>query len=347
MKKSLLSLVAFVFGISAFAGIANWLSISDIFSNGEPSVNTAYTQLLNDYSPEWWYLDGVSLTCEVSENGGITITSPRIGDSIDETAPAYRLFLSPYRISQIKDGEPSVDNWNIKMIEQKVDSNISEVSFKLSSTDVSESQAYYGFITPLDMYDVVWTPSKEICFQINKNVCMLDTECDTFDLVVNPVSDEHGSAPEANPEANPEETNPEVAPEDTHGSADCISMEYANVRHTSDGKNITLTWTAVAGGGDVDIAIFNPDDEVFEKIATVKMSDEKYVYPMRWNGVQNFILTNECWQAKYKADEGIKEWEPEKIVTPATGPAENIMYIAIAAIILYGAYAIFFRKSDN
>jgi hypothetical protein len=55
-------------------------------------------------------LDGVSLTCEVSENGGITITSPRIGDSIDETAPAYRLFLSPYRISQIKDGEPSVDN---------------------------------------------------------------------------------------------------------------------------------------------------------------------------------------------------------------------------------------------
>jgi hypothetical protein len=123
---------------------------------------------------------------------------------------------------------------------------------------------------------------------------MLDTECDTFDLVVNPVSDEHGSAPEVNPEANPEETNPEVAPEDTHGSADCISMEYANVRHTSDGKNITLTWTAVAGGGDVDIAIFNPDDEVFEKIATVKMSDEKYVYPMRWNGVQNFILTNEC-----------------------------------------------------
>ena len=97
----------------------------------------------------------------------------------------------------------------------------------------------------------------------------------------------------------------------------------------------------------IDIAIFNPNDEVFEKIATVKMSDEKYVYPMRWNGVQNFILTNECWQAKYKADEWIKEWEPEKIVTPATGPAENIMYIAIAAIILYGAYAIFFRKSDN
>lgn len=345
MKKSLLSLVAFVFGISAFAGIANWLSISDIFENGKPTVNTAYTQLLNEYSSDWWYLDGVSLTCEIDGNN-LTIVSPRIGDSIDETAPAYRLFLSPYRISQIKSGDPAVDNSKIKMIEQKVESNISEVNFKLTTNDVSDSQSYYGFITPLDMYDVVWTPSKEICFQINKNVCMLDTNCDTFDLVVNPT-------PEVTQEPEPEVVNPEVTqepevqdPEGVHPSADCVSMEFANVRHTSDGKNITLTWTDV-GGGDVDIAIFNPDDEVFEKLATVKMSDERYVYKMRWNGVQNFILTNECWQSKYKADEGITEWEPEKIVTPATGPAENIMYIAIAAIILYGAYAVFFRKSDN
>lgn len=347
MKKSLLSLVAFVFGITAFAGIANWLSIYDIFSNGEPLVNTAYTQLLNDYSPEWWYLDGNSLVCNIDANGNLTITSPRIWDSIDETATTYRLFLSPYRISQIKSGEPTVDNSNIKAFEQKVDSNISEVNFKLSKSDVSDAQAYYGFITPLDMYDVVWTPSKEICFQINKNVCMLDTECDTFDLVVNPTASEPEK--DTTPEVTTQNPEPEVTtdPEKTHGSAECVSMEYANVRHTSDGKNITLTWTAVGEGGDVDIAIFNPNDEVFEKIATVKMSAERYVYPMRWNGVQNFILTNECWQAKYKADEGIVEGEPEKIVTPATGPAENIMYIAIAAIILYGAYTIFFRKSDN
>ena len=131
MKKLLLSLVAFVFGISAFAGIANWLAISDIFTNGEPSVNTAYTQLLNNYSPEWWYLDGISLTCDIN-NGNLTITSPTIKDSIDETAPAYRLFLSPYRISQIKDGEPSVDNSNINMFEQKIESNVAELNFKLS-----------------------------------------------------------------------------------------------------------------------------------------------------------------------------------------------------------------------
>ena len=73
---------------------------------------------------------------------------------------------------------------------------------------------------------------------------------------------------------------------------------------------------------------------------------EKYDYKMQWDGEQNFMLTNGCKEVRYKADAKKSTPEPE-IVTPATGPAENILYIAIAAIILYGAYAIFFRKSDN
>ena len=344
MKKSLLSLVALVFWVSAFSGIASWLSISDIFAdNGNPKVNTAYAQLLNEYNTDWWYLDGVTLKCDI-EGNSVNIVSPRIGDSIDDTAPDYRLFLSPYRVDQLRNGDVSVDTSYIKMMEQQIADNAWEVNFKLTTVDIDDNQTYYGFIAPLDMYDVIWTPSKEICFQLNKNVCMLDTDCNTFDLVVNPTQ------PEPEVQAQPEVTQnpePEANPEETHGSAECVSMEFANVRHSSDWKNITLTWTAVPGSEVVDIAIFNPDDEVFEKVATVKMSDEKYVYPMRWNGVQNFILTNECWQNKYKADEGIKEREPEKIVTPATGPAENIIYIAIAAIVLYGAYTVFFRKSDN
>ena len=122
-------------------------------------------------------------------------------------------------------------------------------------------------------------------------------------------------------------------------------MDLAHVSHTTRGDKVTLTWTAV-DGETVDIAILNPEEEVYEKLATVKMSDEKYVYTMRWNGEQNFMLTNDCGSVKYKADAAIEK-TPEKIVTPATGPAENVLYIAIAAIILYGAYAIFFRKSDN
>ena len=68
---------------------------------------------------------------------------------------------------------------------------------------------------------------------------------------------------------------------------------------------------------------------------------------MQWDGEQNFMLTNGCKDLYYKADAKRWEKEPEKIVPAATGPAENIVYIAIAAIVLYGAYVVFFRKAEN
>ena len=43
-------------------------------------------------------------------------------------------------------------------------------------------------------------------------------------------------------------------------------------------------------------------EEVYEKLGTAKMSDEKFVYTMRWNGEQNFMLTNSCGSVKYKAE---------------------------------------------
>ena len=77
------------------------------------------------------------------------------------------------------------------------------------------------------------------------------------------------------------------------------------------------------------------------------MNDKKFDYKMQWDGEQNFMLTNGCKEVYYKAD-AKQTSEPEKeVVPPATGPAENILYIAIAAIILYGAYVVFFRKAEN
>ena len=71
------------------------------------------------------------------------------------------------------------------------------------------------------------------------------------------------------------------------------------------------------------------------------MRDEKFDYQIQWDGEQNFVLDNGCGQVKYKADAKKVdtptkvEEEKEPIVTPTTGPAENMLYIAIAAIILY------------
>jgi len=335
MKKSLLSLAALVLWASTIYGVVNALAIGDVLPTDAPITPTAYTQLLNDYDSDWWYTDdSIAITCEV-EWGNVTINSPRIEDAIFETAPSYNLFLSPYRVAQIREWNPDVDIMSIIRKEVEIDGNGGSASFKLSSMDLNPDQIYYGFITPLDMYDEIWTPSKEICFQLNSNLCMLDFNCDAINSIINPVVE---------PENIIDEPVNNEGTWEVHG-AWCVGMDLAHVSHTTRGDKVTLTWTAV-DGETVDIAILNPEEEVYEKLATVKMSDEKYVYTMRWNGEQNFMLTNDCGSVKYKADAAIEK-TPEKIVTPATGPAENVLYIAIAAIILYGAYAIFFRKSDN
>ena len=330
MKKSLLSLA----GIIALSAVSGWiasaqLDVSELFYDGQPLVDDAFQQALNQYDSSRWFSSSSTIDCDSSN--GINIVVPAVDDMYVDKVKIYRLFMSPYRLSQLKDGDPTVDTSKVIMKEVTIDENATEVKFDISAADVDPTTAYYGFILPIDAYDSIWTPSEEACFQLNGSICLKNSECDTMSALLTPVVEETDQ--------------PEVTWE--HGAAGCVSMELANVRHTSDGKNITLTWTAVNGGENVDIAIFNPEQEIFEKLATVKMSDERYVYPMRWNGVQNFMLTNDCGEVKYKADEGIKEWEPEKIVTPATWPAENVLYIAIAAIVLYGAYVVFFRKSEN
>ena len=133
--------------------------------------------------------------------------------------------------------------------------------------------------------------------------------------------------------------------QENHGAA-CVGMNMANITHVVNGDTITLKWTAV-DGDVVQIAVLDPDEAYWRSLGAVNMKDEQFIYKMQWNGEQNFMLTNGCGEVRYKADAAIKEPEPEKIVPAATGPAENIFYVAIAAIILYGAYVLFFRKSEN
>ena len=120
-------------------------------------------------------------------------------------------------------------------------------------------------------------------------------------------------------------------------------MDLANVSHTVNNNTITLRWTAV-DGDVVQIAIFDQNEEIYKSLGSAKMSDERFTYAMQRDGEQNFMLTNGCKEVYYKAD--ARKSEPT-IVPPATWTAENILIIAVAAIILYGAYTFVFRKSEN
>ncbi len=322
MKKTLLSLAWLALVSMAFWGVNAQVDISELFNEWTPLVDGAHAQLLNDYDSSRWYTDSTEVTCDA--NGNVTITSAPVEDSAMDPASVYSLFVSPYRVDQIKSWDPSVDVSKIIMKKVEV-SDSSDVTFNISSSDVDENTPYYGFIAPADMFDVVWAPSKEVCFLLSDNMCLQDSACNTLGA-------SHNAA------------NEEV---EMRWTADCVWMDLANVTHTVDGDTLHLKWTAV-DGDEVEIAIFDPEAEIYKSLWTAKMSDEKFDYKMQWDGEQNFMLTNGCKDLYYKAD--AKRWEekqPEKIVPAATGPAENILYVAIAAIILYGAYVVFFRKAEN
>jgi hypothetical protein len=137
----------------------------------------------------------------------------------------------------------------------------------------------------------------------------------------------------------------ELNDEQEHNAA-CAWMNLANVTHTVNWNTITLKWTSLWDGSTVQVAIFDPDEEIYKPLWSAKMDDEKFSYEMKWDWEQNFSLTNWCKEVYYKVD--AKRDTPVQPIVPAvTGPAENILYIAIAAIILYGVYAVFFRKSEN
>ena len=370
MKKSLLLAgILLLWGTS----VSYWLTIDTIFSDGKPTDDDAYVKVLNENESRW-YSDAALSDCTNSSDE-VTITSPIVSDELMYEVPEYLLLVSPYRVDKIKSGDSSVDTSKIITKSFKREWKATEISFKIWESDgLSANTAYYATIIPVDEYDVIWTPSKEVCFQLNANMCMMDSECDTFDVIVNPPKEESNSTSisdgDGQSSGNSESSDnsgssdgsessdstgnsdsDSESDEEGHGAAsDCVSMKLANVTHVINWNTITLKWTAV-DGDEVEIAVFVPDDNdpsegQYKRIGTAKMSAEKFDYKMTWDGEYNFILRNACGEVRYKAD--AKMWsEPEKIVPPATGPAENVLYIAIAAIILYGVYTIFFRKSEN
>ena len=328
MKKSLLSLTGIMMLSVLFGWVSNaQLDISDLFYDWTPLVDDAYERVLNQYDNSRWFYDSSEIECE--SNNWINIVAPVVDDSYMDKVEIYRLFISPYRVSQLKIWDNSIDTSKVIIKEVTIDKSAEEVKFNITSSDIDPNTTYYWFILPIDSYDGIWIPSTETCFQMASNVCLQDSACDTLNLVINPVVESKDNTENLNEE---------------HGAASCVWMEYANVTHTIKGNTITLKWTAV-DGDTVEIGIWNPDEEVYKNLGTVNMADEKFVYNIQWNGEQNFKLTNWCKDLYYKADAKIKEAEPE-VVTPATWPAENVLYIAIAAIVLYWVYALF-RKSEN
>jgi len=71
-------------------------------------------------------------------------------------------------------------------------------------------------------------------------------------------------------------------------------MNLANVTHVVVGNQVTLRWTAINGSDKVDILLRDPTAEVFNELANVNMSAEKYTFTATRNGefIINFMPNN-------------------------------------------------------
>ena len=344
MKKSLLSLASLALSLFLLGSIANaqeedLFVIEDAFPNNV-AVSDSYIKLLNEYDHSWWYGSTTRYSWDI-ENSTLKFETPKISDYDLYDSTTYRMYFSPYRVEQLKWDE-WLDLSSIYSYEAKWEDWAEKVEFEipLQNYNLNPSEIYYGFIVPLNDYNVVGTPTPEICFQFDREVVTWWSDCDTLETLINPVPVEPDPVIEPDPIV-------ENVDEDGHGAAsDCIWMDLAHLSHTINNGVITVRWTAVEGD-IVQIAVFDPNEEVYKSIWAVRMSDEEFSYQMTWDWEYNFKITNGCKDVYYKVDAAMPTPDEPKIVPPATGPAENVLYIAIAAIVLYGAYTLITRKSEN
>ena len=177
MKKALISL-AWIFAASIFFGsfASAELFINDVFNIDGSASNDTYSRILNEYDSSWWYTSADTVVCDAA-NGWVSISSPIITDADLYDATTYRLFFSPYRVSQLRNSDVDISKIIMQEYAKRVGST--GFSFDISLADgLDNDQIYYAFLLPISEYDEIWTPSSEFCFKLNSNMCLWNEACD-------------------------------------------------------------------------------------------------------------------------------------------------------------------------
>lgn len=126
-------------------------------------------------------------------------------------------------------------------------------------------------------------------------------------------------------------------------------MSLANITHTIANNKATLRWTSVDGSDSIDLFLWNPMSETFERLTTVAMNAESYTFTLTRNGeyIINFVSNNGGTEHRYTfVANGITAGTTTPTSTtpvignniPATGPKENILIALAIAVVVYFIY---------
>jgi len=270
---------------------------------------------LNDEIP-FGYAVSQKISVDQITTSKIVIKSPVIEDELGNQIKKYTVMYSQYPLSQILD--------NVALLDQSKEKTFdfttllaTGITMELNSIadGINPNVVYYISVIPKDQNGILWEISNELRFKLAT-------------------------------QTSGEGTPPSQA---TGHAAAGANMSLANVTCPITANKAVCSWTAIDGSDKVDIFLWNPTSQVFERLASVNMSDEKYEFTLTRNGeyIVNFMPNN--WWTEYRLTfvaNGVvavvtpaKPWTKPVIgKIPATGPKENVLIALGIAVVLYVAY---------
>lgn len=265
---------------------------------------------LNDEIPFGYTISQKISVDEISVDK-IVIKSPVIQDELGNTIKKYTVMFSQYPLSEILDNISLIDESREKTFEFTTVGTDVLMELTALTDGMSPSSVYYLSVIPKDGNNILWEISNEIRFKLATQTYGEWTYTD----------------------------------EPTAHTAAWANMSLANITHTITNNNATLRWTAIDGSDKVDIFVYNPTSGIFERLASVNMSDENYTFALTRNGeyIVNFVPNNGWTEYRYTfIVNGVTSTTPTTTPTigviPATGPKENILIVLAIAIVLYIVY---------
>lgn len=261
------------------------LSLSIAGSTLAQGVLPSVSSLLENAS--WGYDASRQIALTTISPEKLTLESPRLKDINSDDATLYYLFYATGNIHQLLNSATGniLQAWENyppkKVIElRSAETTATGVTISLELADgLTANDSYCALVVPVDKDNEPGNASQQFCFNLGKKKFSLEYDPALFgNITTTPTT----SALEG---ARPVAGTTSDALEHNAGRSD---MNLANITHTITGDTITLIWTKVGSAQDIDLYVFAPGANGFSKVATVKMSNERYDYKFAKDGEHIF-----------------------------------------------------------
>ena len=243
----------------------------------------------------------------------VVLSSPAIQDELGNKIKKYTVMYSEYPLAQILQTPTLLDQSKEKTFDFSVVNWDLSMALTVTWDALDPAKVYYLSIIPKDQNNILGEISNEIRIKLSDSTSWEGVYTDA-----------------------------------SHGSAGA-DMSLANVSHTINGNKVTLTWISLAGSDKVDILLWDPTANVFNKLSTVSMSAEKYEFTLTRNGefIVNFMPNN--WGKEKRYTFVVTGVTPATTTTPVTTkptitkvphvwPVENVAVALFISFFLYLLY---------